>query len=665
MPKPPPEKPSSPPLNPLLRRMLAPQAPAPFDSGAAFRAASQAYAAGRLEEAEAGYRNILAHEPRHADALYLLGGVRQQRGDRTQAESLFRQALAMREDPRFLFALAGLLHEMRRHPEAESAFRRTIELDPGKAVVHLNYGNLLGEIGRFDDAESAYRRALALQPGSDQTGARTIAQINNNLGNVLRAMRRHGEAEQAYRSALQLDPTHLPVRLCLAALYGETGRMAEAEQAYREAIAAHPQAADAHNNLGVLLHAAGRAAEAEQAFRRALALRPAFPQALNNLGNLLRKAGQFDEAIAAYDQAVALAPGYAEAHNNLGTALKESGRADAALASYRQALALAPRNADTHLNLACLLLAGGDFGNGWREYEYRWHAAGRTGPPVFTAPLWDGKADLRGKTIYLHAEQGFGDTLQFLRYATLAAERGATVLLGVPPELKRLAASCPGVARILTTGDAAPDFDFHCPLMSLPLAFGTTVDTIPARVPYLAPDADAVAAWNSRLGTRTRSQAVARIGLVWAGKPRKGNPESYAVDRQRSMTLAQLRPLLQTPGLQCYSLQLGEAGEQARAQAELIDFSAELNDFHDTAALIANLDLVISVDTAVAHLAGALGKPVWLLDRHNPCWRWLRERSDSPWYPSMRIFRQAGPGDWAGVVKDVQAAPKPLVAAPD
>ncbi|HEX7642942.1 MAG TPA: tetratricopeptide repeat protein [Burkholderiaceae bacterium] len=661
MPKPPPGK--SP--NPLLQRMLAPQAPAPFDSGAAFRAASQAYASGRLEEAEAGYRRILAHEPHHADALYLLGGVRQQQGDQAQAESLFRQALAVREDPRFLFALAGLLHETRRHPEAESAFRRVIELDPGKAVVHLNYGNLLGEIGRFGDAEAAYRRALALQPDPGRIGTQLGAQINNNLGNVLRAMRRHAEAEQAYRNALQLDPAHLPARLCLAALYGETGRLAEAEQAYREAIAAHPQAADAHNNLGVLLHATGRAAEAEQAFRQALARRPAFPQALNNLGNLLRKAGQFDEAIAAYGQAVALAPGYAEAHNNLGTALKESGRAEAALASYRQALALAPRNADTHLNLACLLLAEGDFANGWREYEYRWHAAGRTGPPAFAAPPWDGKADLRGKTIYLHAEQGFGDTLQFLRYATLVAGCGATVLLGVPPELRRLAASCPGVARVLTTGDAAPDFDFHCPLMSLPLAFGTTVDTIPARVPYLTPDADAVAAWSSKLGTRTAPQAPVRIGLVWAGKPRKGNPESYAVDRQRSMPLAQLQPLLQTPDARFYSLQLGEAAEQARAQAELIDFSAELNDFHDTAALIANLDLIISVDTAVAHLAGALGKPVWLLDRHNPCWRWLRDRSDSPWYPSMRIFRQAEPGDWAGVVRDVQAALKQFAAAPD
>lgn len=629
--------------------MLSPHAPAPFDAASTFQAASQSYAAGKLAEAEALYRAILAHEPRHADALYLLGGVMMQQGsDRAQAETLFRQALAVREDPRFLFSLAGLLHETRRHPEAEAAFRRAIELDPGKAVVHLNYGNLLGEIGRLDDAVSAYRRALALQPAFGQISA----QVHNNLGNVLRAMRRFDEAEQAYRQAMQLDPTHLAARLCLAALLGETGRIADAEQAYRDTIAAHPQASDAHNNLGVLLHAAGRGAEAEQSFRAALALRPAFPQALNNLGNLLRKAGQIEDAVDAYRQAVALAPGYAEAHNNLGTALKESGRFDAAQASYRHALALAPGNADAHLNLACLLLAGGDFASGWREYEYRWHAAGRAGPPAFAAPLWDGKADLRGKTIYLHAEQGFGDTLQFLRYATLAAERGATVLLGVPPELKRLAASCPGVARILTTGDDAPEFDFHSPLMSLPLAFGTTVDTIPASAPYLAADASAIASWGDRLGSGT----LPRVGLVWAGKPRKGNPESLAVDRLRSMALAQLQPLLQTPGVQFYSLQLGEAAEQVTAYPALIDVCADLHDFHDTAALIAHLDLVISVDTAVAHLAGALGKPVWLLDRHHPCWRWLRDRTDSPWYPLMRIFRQHGPGDWAGVVQQVQAA---------
>ncbi len=636
-------------LNPLLQRMLAQKpnlAPAsePFSAATAFGLAAQAHKAGKLADAEAGYRSILAREPRHADALYLLGALQQQRGNRTDAETLYRQALNSREDARFLFALAGLLHELRRHPEAESAYRRTLDLDPGLADAHNNYGNLLGEIGRTDDAESAYRRAIATRPD--------FAFAHNNLANLLKGMRRLGEAETAYRRTLELDPSHLPARLNLAAILAETGRMDQAEQAYRQAIALHPQSPDAHNNLGTLLYRIDRSDEAEQAFRQALALRPEFPQALNNIGNLLRKTERMHDAIAAYRKAIVLAPHYAEAHNNLGTALKEDGQADAALASYRQAMALAPGNPDTRLNLACLLLADGDFANGWREYEYRWHSAGRAGAPAFDAPLWDGKADLRGKTIFLHAEQGFGDTLQFLRYATLVSARGATVLLGVPPELKTLAASCPGVTTILTTGDATPVFDFHCPLMSLPLAFGTEVATIPATVPYIDADAQAVAAWRARLGPKS----TPRIGLVWAGKPRKDNPESYAVDRQRSMALAQLSPLLDMPGVAFYSLQLGEAALQAQSHAKLIDLTADLHDFHDTASLIANLDLVVSVDTSSAHLAGALGKPVWLLDRHRPCWRWLRARSDSPWYPSMRIFRQPHPGAWDEVVQAVHAA---------
>ena len=635
------------PLNPLLQRMLAQKPnPAPaseFSSATAFQLAAQAHQAGRLAEAEADYRSILAHEPRHADALYLLGAVQQQRGERSNAETLYRQALGIREDARFLFALAGLLHELRRHPEAESAYRRTLDLAPGLADAHNNYGNLLAEIGRMDDAESAYRRAIATRPD--------FAFAHDNLGNLLKTMRRHGEAEAAYRRTLELEPRHLAARLSLAGILAGNGNLAQAEQIYREAVALHPQSPDAHNSLGALLYRVHQNAEAEQAFRQALALRPAFPQALNNLGNMLREGGRTKDAIAAYRQAVALAPDYVDAFNNLGTALREDGQAEAALASYRQAIALAPGNADAHLNLAHVLLADGDFTAGWREYEYRWHAAGRAGPPVFDAPMWNGSTDLQGKTIYLHAEQGFGDTLQFMRYAALAAERGATVLLGVPPELKTLAANYPGVATVLTTGDKAPAFDFHCPLMSLPAAFGTALQTIPGQTPYLTPAPQAVAAWRDRLAGNDK-----RIGLVWAGKPRKEMADSYNIDKQRSMALAQMRPLLDTPGTAFYSLQLGEAAQQAAANAKLIDLTGELRDFHDTAALIANLDLVIAVDTAVAHLAGALGKPVWLLNRYHTCWRWLRERVDSPWYPSMRIFRQPQPGDWHSVIGAACAA---------
>jgi Flp pilus assembly protein TadD len=473
---------------------------------------------------------------------------------------------------------------------------------------------------------------------------------------VLKATGRLDEAETALKQAIHLQPGYAEAHINLAKLYADGGRPGEAEAHYRQALALSPQSPDAYNNLGILMQRTGRAAEAETALRQALALAPAFAQAHNNLGNVLKESNRLDDAILAYRQAVELQPLYADAHNNLGTALKETGRYDAAQASYQRALDIAPDNADTRLNHAMFLLLRGELKRGWPEYEYRWKTTGaRT--PFYSQPLWHGAIDPMGKTIFLHGEQGFGDTLQFIRYAKLLAARGATVYAGVPAELKTLIATCPGVTRVFGSGEPEPSFDYHCPLMSLPLAFDTELATIPAEVPYLASEPAKSAWWRNRLGQSGGQPRGKRVGLVWAGNARRHNPSVHAVDRQRSLHVDHYASLLAIPGLKFFSLQVGEeTALQARLRPAIIDLMADVRDFSDTAALIGELDLVISVDAAVAHLAGALGKPVWMLNRYNTCWRWLVDRDDSPWYPSMRIFRQPRPGDRDDVMDRVRDA---------
>ena len=368
------------------------------------------------------------------------------------------------------------------------------------------------------------------------------------------------------------------------------------------------------------------------------------------------------EAEASCRRALQLKPDFVKAHSNLAIALREQGRVADAEAGFKRALELDPAYAEAHVNYAFLLLQTGRFERGWQEYEYRWQAKNHEPLPAFGKPLWLGESDVRNKSILLWAEQGLGDSIQFVRYATLLAQRGATVHLLVPPPLKALLASCTGVASVLVPGEPLPPFDYHCPLLSLPLACKTELDTIPANIPYLAASAAAIAQWRDRLG---EPQAL-RVGLVWAGSPRTNQPSAEAIDRQRSIGFNRLQALLDIEGIEFYSLQVGEpARSQLNGHPKVRDFTGQLHDFSDTAALIANLDLVISVDTSVIHVAGALGKPVWLLNRYNTCWRWLSDRSDSPWYPSLRIFRQLTLGDWDGVIDDVRQALLQRIRASD
>jgi tetratricopeptide (TPR) repeat protein len=497
-------------------------------------------------------------------------------------------------------------------PEAEAGARQILAVDPGHVdSLHL-LGLIAARVGRYDVAIELIGKAVSLRPD--------LAEAHDNLGNALSTL----------------------------------GRLDQAEASHRRALSIKPAFAGAHYNLGNVLEGQGRLDEAVAAYRRALAIDPGFVGAHFNLGNTLLHQDKFDEAAACYRRALAFAPDFAGAHNNLGELLRDQGELDAARASFQRALALVPDFAGAHLNLGIVALKQGGFAEGWREYEWRLRGGDpRLRPRSFVQPQWRGEK-LEGRTLLLHAEQGAGDVIQFVRYAAIAAARGARVIVEAPRPLVRLLATSDGVAEVIAGGEPLPRFDRHLSVMSAPLAVGTTLETVPGETPYLRADPAAAGVFAERLA----DLSGLKVGLVWAGDPGLHNPEYAAVDRRRSIVLTRMLPLLKTPGVSFVSLQKGSpAGQLDDIPPPLrpLDFMDEVGDFADTAALVANLDLVITVDTSVAHLAGALAKPVWILSRFDGCWRWLSEREDSPWYPTARLFRQARPGDWESVIAEVAA----------
>jgi tetratricopeptide (TPR) repeat protein len=468
-------------------------------------------------------------------------------------------------------------------------------------------------------------------------------------------------AERVLVEHLRTAPHDADARLAHAVVLQGLGRAPEAVAAYRLALEARPGDAIAQCNLGSALRELGEFDAAEEVLRAAVAERPEFVPALGNLGLVLCDLDRPEDAAEVLEKAAALNPQAVEVHFALAGAYSAMYRLEEAKASYRRALALRPEFVATRWNLSHLELLTESFREGWDLFESRWAMEPLASRRWSGAqPQWVGQ-DLRDKTLYVFSEQGFGDTVQFVRYAPLAAERGARVILRVQPELVRLAATLAGVQDVGPTGGALPACDFYCPIMSLPRAFGTTLETIPAAVPYFTFDPNAVAGWRQRLGERD----PLRVGLVWSSGIRHYERSIFYAGVAKSMTLAQLAPLGDVRDVAFYSLQKGEpAREAARPPPgmRLVDLAGELGDFADTAALIEALDLLISVDTAAVHVAGALGKPVWNLVKYHACWRWLRGRTDSPWYPTMRLFRQPEPGDWTSVVEEVARALHALAA---
>ncbi|MFY9686991.1 MAG: tetratricopeptide repeat-containing glycosyltransferase family protein [Pseudolabrys sp.] len=540
--------------------------------------------------------------------------------------------------PRML-AQASTLQRQGQIVEAERLYLAVLAIVPDNADALHSMGNL--KLARGEPGE-----ALRLI-GAAMAARAPTPRILFDLGLAFNALNQHQKALDSFDLAIQLQPDFFEAHGNRGAMLAALGRHDDAIASYRNALAIRPDFADAHCNLGSALTRLQRYDDALASLDRAIALRADYADALYNRGNALKPLQRYQEALASYDRAIALWPGHADAHNNRGQVLRELERYDEALASYDRALALRPKHVMAHCNAAALRLLTGDFERGWAHYEWRWLK--KSVMPTrrnFSQPAWNGRDPIAGKTILIHSEQGLGDAIQFCRYVPLLAARGVQVIFEVQKPLQTLMGSLDGAAQVVPKGGPLPAFDLHCPLVSLPLAFGTRLKTIPSTTGYLSAPAQHVTAWQSCLEGKPHP----RIGLVWSGNP------GHERDRERSIGLRTFVPLLDAFGddVTFFSLQKDVRPDDDAFLKERTDIlDNALEDFSDTAALISQLDLVISVDTSVAHLAGALGKPVWILLTYFPDWRWLLGRDDSPWYPSARLFRQDESRTWDGVVARV------------
>lgn len=580
--------------------------------------------AGRLREAEVLYRQILQRAPEHPAALHYLGMLAYQAGHDQDA-----------------IVLMG----------------RSLKVAPQIADFHHNFALALRRSGKLEEAIAAWRTVLKLKPQTPTA--------HEHIGSCLHMMGRPAEAVDEYRAALALKEDFDEARHNLGLALHESGDSAGALECFDRILARRPELAPTHNARGNTLRRLERFDEAIAAYKRAISLAPNHVEPHVGLGNVLKDLNRPEEAAASYQRALAIDPKLIPAHNSLGSAYQKQGRWDEALACYGRAIELRPDHPESHWNRSMVLLLKGDFERGWEEYEWRFKCRDFPGGPrAFDKPRWEGTPNVgfavrtnaeavrtanptqEGRTILLHAEQGLGDTLQFVRYAAAIKRLGYRILVETQPELADLLRTIEAIDDVIPRGPRGqplPPFDLHAPMLSLPLLMGTTVATIPADGPYIHADAPRVAKWRERL----RGDGPA-VGLVWAGSPRHPN------DRNRSIPLELFRPLLAVPGVRLFSLQKGPAREQlARAGVNdpdyraITDLADELPDLSEAAAAVAALDLVITVDTLMAHLAGAMARPVWTLLPFDPDFRWLLGRDDSPWYPTMRLFRQRTAGDWA------------------
>ncbi|OGU10250.1 MAG: hypothetical protein A2075_21610 [Geobacteraceae bacterium GWC2_58_44] len=524
-----------------------------------------------------------------------------------------------------------------RFAEAAREFQRATAGYPRDVELLNQLGCALDNAGRHLEAIDCYRRALRLDPG--------LMAAQYNMGNSLQALGRTEEAIDCYRRALALDPSLAQGWHNLGFSLREAGGLDEAQLALERAVTLRPDYLEARHNLGELQHARGDLDAAVESFREILALDPRQLPSWNGLGIALQAQERLEQAVDCYLTALSIKPDYLHALNNLGAASRALGMPERAVHCYRSVLALDPDYADARWNLALVELLLGRFREGWQGYEWRFRKVDPIPTRSFPQPPWDG-SPLKGRSILLHAEQGFGDTIQFVRYAGALAATGAVVLVeGQSDAIAPLLTRVPGITRVLVRGEPLPEFEVHASLMSLPHLCGTRLETVPARIPYLSAEPGAAELWRARL-----AGPKLRVGLVWAGR------KSYKDDAKRSLNLKLFAPLAGIAGVRLYSLQVGEGAEQSASPPpglELTDLGGEIRSFADSAAIVANLDLVISADTAVAHLAGALGKAVWILLPAACDWRWLLDRDDSPWYPSARLFRQSRRGDWTEVLQRV------------
>jgi tetratricopeptide (TPR) repeat protein len=664
-----------------------------------FRLCLAALRSGRLAQAETLAADLAGSRPDSPDLWHLLGVIAVRRDRLAEAAGWLARALALAPDaPGILFDLAIVEGRVGHHAAALTALDRLLARQPDHAVAWVNRGIALRALDRHADSLASFDRALALRP--------TLPEALLGRGHALAALGRPREAIEGYNAALAVDPDLVDVLVGKGNVLASLDRPEEAMACFDHALtliacrnASIVTQSHIHTFRGDTLRTLGRRDEALESLDRAVAVHPDDPDAWCARGRILLEMRAFDDALACHDRAIALDPDdsrtwdlrsrvlrelgrYGEAMESAeksvhikpnhpagltsrANCLRMVGRVEEAAVAYRQAIACDPTSGPMRFNLAICLLLAGDYANGWPEYEHRWTTERMArAKPRFHQPLWLGREEIAGRRILLHAEQGLGDTIQFCRYAPMVAAMGATVILGVQPELRPLLSSLPGV-EVIDRAEAPPIFEYHAPLLSLPLAFGTTLATVPAPVPYLRVPPGHLAAWRERLergnGGGGGEGGRKRIGIVWSGN------RDHLNDHNRSLPLAMLQPILAL-GLPLYCLQRDLRPEDvtAFALAGSIRFlGAELRDFADTAALIMRMDMVITVDTAVAHLAGALGRPVWLLLPFAPDWRWGLHAESTPWYPTMRLFRQPAPGDWEAVIRRLRTALVAFLATDD
>jgi tetratricopeptide (TPR) repeat protein len=556
---------------------------------------------GKLPEAEARYRRVLELDGRNPDAWHLLGVIAMQVGKFESAEQLLRRSVAL-------------------HPNF------------GETRRHL--GECILRLGRAGEAVGMYAEALRLAPQDPIARA--------GLGTALMESGRVNEAIGQFQEMVRAMPKSAEARCDLAMAYAKAGRMDDSIILMKEAIAMQPELFAAHLNLGDILRRAGRIDDALAPAREAVRLRPDVSASHTGLANIYQMLGEFDDAVAEYKEALKIDPKNPDALNNLGLTLLRLCRIDEAIAAFDQAMSLRENFIDARANRALGILLRGDLETGWVEYEWRWKSGGFTTKPMgYTQPQWDG-SNIAGKTIVMHSEQGLGDTIQFARYATVVRDMGAKVILQCAPVLMDLLRTVEGVSEVLpNTAPTKQPFDVHIPMATLPLVLKTRLDNIPAKTPYISADPARAAQWKEKLDAAAGGQL--KVGIAWAGSPLHLN------DRARTSGLAEFAPLAEIQDVTFFSMQKGERSKDAKNPPEgmkIVDLTDDIKDFQDTAAMVENLDLVISVDTSVVHLAGALGKPVWVMMAYGPDWRWLLEREDSPWYPTMRIVRQPRVKAW-------------------
>tara|TARA_B100000809_G_scaffold263615_1_gene317282 strand:- start:563 stop:2491 length:1929 start_codon:yes stop_codon:yes gene_type:complete len=599
---------------------------------------------GQLQQAEQICQQILDIDPQNAEVLNLFGLIACQAEKYEIAVDLISHALEIAPNqPLFLNNLGVALYRQGKCDKAVETYQRAIQIQPDFVEAYNNLGNLFEAEERYKEAIEVYYQALDMQPDS--------VEIHNNLGVTLYKQGKCDKAIETYQRVIQIQPDFAEAYNNLGMALKKKGELDAAVQVHHQALRIQPDFAEAHRNLGDILQKQGKYDKAVEAYQRAIQIQPNYAAAYNNLGIAWQKQGKLEQAIQIYHKTLVIRPNYPQAYNNLANTLKEQGKLQGAVQAYHKAIEINPSYIDAHKNLGIVLLLQGDFQRGWQEYEWRLKSddlciANRA------QTRWDGSS-LSGKTILLYAEQGFGDTIQFIRYVHLLVEYDTEIIVECQPELLQLFKNIGAIKKTIVMGESAPKFDVNASLLSLPRILGTDLNSIPVKSPYLY----------TKSGSHTDLEMCSeyKVGIVWAGNLKHPN------DNNRSVELQQFSVLFDVEACQFFSLQVGKRRNDIiryHYSNTIIDLGGDFSNFSDTAAAILELDLVISVDTAVAHLTGALGKPIWVLLPFMPDWRWLLEREDTPWYPTMRLFRQTDTRDWAGVLQKVRFALEKMNVGP-